>query len=60
MGVVADMRDWSVESPPQPQLFLPLRDSSDAYIVSRSVLPRKDILQSAISVLQRIDPALAF
>jgi len=25
VGVVADMRDWSVESPPQPQLFFPCK-----------------------------------
>jgi putative ABC transport system permease protein len=60
VGVVADMRDWNVESSPQPQLFLSLRDASDAYIVVRSVLPRKDVLQSAAAVLHRIDPSLAF
>jgi len=60
VGVVADMRDWSVESPPQPQLFLPLRDPSDAYIVIQSTLPRKDVVQSATSVLHHIDPNLAF
>jgi predicted permease len=60
VGVVADMRDWSLEAPPQPQLFLPLRDPSDVYIVIRSVLPRKDVLQSATSALHRIDPSLAF
>lgn len=60
VGVVADMRDWSVESPPQPQLFLPLRDPSDAYIVIRSVLPRRDVVQSATLVLHRVDPSLAF
>ena len=60
VGVVADMHDWSLESPPQPQLFLPLRDPSDAYIVIRSSLPGKDVPQSATSVLHRIDPTLAF
>ena len=60
VGVVADMRDWSVESPPQPQLYLPLRGPSDTYVVIRSVLPYKDVLQSAASALQRIDPSLAF
>jgi predicted permease len=60
VGIVADMRDWSVESPPQPQLFLPLRGPSDAYIVIRSVLPRKDVLQSATSVLHSIEPSFAF
>jgi predicted permease len=60
VGIVADMRDWSVESPPQPQLFLPLRGPSDAYIVIRSVLPRKYVLQSATSVLHRIEPSFAF
>jgi predicted permease len=60
VGVVADMRDWSMESPPQPQLFLPLRDPSNAYIVIRSSLPAKDAVQSATSVLRRIDASLAF
>ena len=60
VGVVADMRDWSLESPPQPQLFLPLRDPSDAYIVIRSSLPGKEVPQSATSVLHRIDSTLAF
>lgn len=60
VGVIADMRDWSVESPPQPQLFVPLRGPMDTYVVIRSVLPRKDVLQSATSVLHRIDPSLTF
>jgi putative ABC transport system permease protein len=60
VGLVADMRDWSVESPAQPQLFGPLRDANDAYIVVRSRLPRKDVLESATSVLKRIDSSLTF
>jgi predicted permease len=60
VGVVADMRDWSIESPPQPQLFLPLQGPRDTYLVIRSALPRKDVLQSATSVLHRIDPSLTF
>lgn len=60
VGVVADMRDWSLESPPQPQLFLPFRDPDNAYIVIRSTLPPKDAVQSATSVLRRIDASLAF
>jgi len=60
VGVVADVRDWSVESPPQPQLYSPLRDPSDAYIVIQSVLPRKDVLGSAAAILHRIDASLAF
>jgi predicted permease len=60
VGVVADMRDWSLESPPQPQLFLPLRDPSNAYIVIRSSLLGKDVPRSATAALHRIDPTLAF
>jgi predicted permease len=60
VGVVADVRDWSVEAPPQPQLYSPLRDPSDAYIVIQSVLPRKDVLGSATAILHRIDASLAF
>lgn len=60
VGVVADMRDWSLESPPQPQLFLPFRDPDNAYIVIRSALPPKDVVHSATSVLRRIDASLSF
>jgi putative ABC transport system permease protein len=60
VGIVADMRDWSLESTPQPQLFLPFRDPDNAYIVIRSALPSKEVVQSATSVLHRIDPGLAF
>jgi predicted permease len=60
VGVIADMRDWSVESPPQPQLFVPLRGPMDTYVVIRSILHRKDVLQSATSVLHHIDPSLTF
>jgi ABC-type antimicrobial peptide transport system permease subunit len=58
--VVADVRDWSVEAPPQPQLYSPLRYPSDAYIVIQSVLPRKDVLEYATALLRRIDASLAF
>ena len=60
VGVVADVRDWSVEAPPQPQLYSPLRDPSDAYIVIKSVIPRNDVLESATAILHRIDASLAF
>ncbi len=60
VGVVADVRDWSVEAPPQPQLFSPLRGPDNAYIVIRSALPRKDVLQSATAILHRLDASLAF
>lgn len=60
IGVVANERDWSIEALPQPQLFTPLRDPSDAYIVIRSALPRQDVASSATSVLHRIDPGLSF
>jgi predicted permease len=60
VGVVANDRDWSVEAPPQPQLFTALRDPSDAYIVIRSSLPRKDVIASATSILHRIDSGLSF
>jgi predicted permease len=60
VGVVGDVRDWSVEAPPQPQLFGPFSGPDDAYIVIRSVLPRKDVLQSATAILHRLDASLAF
>jgi predicted permease len=60
VGVVADVRDWSVEAPPQPQLFDPLRGPDNAYVVIRSALPRKDVLQSVTAILRRIDASLAF
>lgn len=60
VGVVANERDWSVEAPPQPQLFTPLRDPSDAYIVIRSTLSREDVASSATAALHRIDRSLEF
>ena len=60
VGVVADVRDWSVEAPPQPQLFHPLRGLDNAYIVIRSALPRKAVIDSATAILHRIDASLTF
>ncbi|HEY6849294.1 MAG TPA: ABC transporter permease [Terracidiphilus sp.] len=60
VGVVADVRDWSVEAAPQPQLCFPFSGSDDAYIVIRSVQPRKDAVQSATAILHRLDASLAF
>ena len=60
VGVVANDRDWSVEAPPQPQIFTPLRDPSQAYIVVRSTLSRKEVVSSATAALYRVDPVLAF
>ena len=60
VGVVADVRDWSVETPPQPQLYGPLSGPDDAYIVTQSTLPRKDVEQSATAILHRIDASLTF
>ena len=58
--MVANVRDWSVEAPPQPQLFSPFRGPDNAYLAIRSVLPRKDVLQSATAILHRLDASLAF
>jgi predicted permease len=60
VGVVANDRDWTVEAPPQPQLFTPLRDPTNAYIVVRSALPRKGAAASAAAALHRIDAGLTF
>ena len=60
VGVVADVRDWSVEAPPQPQLFGPLSGPNDAYIVIQSTLPRKDVVESATAILHRLDASLTF
>jgi predicted permease len=60
VGVVADVRDWSVEAPPQPQLCFPFSGPDEAYIVIRSVQPRKDAVQSATAILHRLDASLAF
>lgn len=60
IGVVADVRDWSVEALPQPQMYSPFRDPDSAYIVVRSILPRAAIVTSATTVLHRLDRSLAF
>ncbi|HLY42484.1 MAG TPA: ABC transporter permease [Terracidiphilus sp.] len=60
VGIVADDRDWTVQAPPQPQLFTPLYDPSDAYVVIRSTLPRKDAISSAAATLHHLDPSVEF
>jgi predicted permease len=60
VGVVADVRDWSVETPPQPQLYGPLSGPDHAYIVIQSTLPREDVVQSATAILHRLDASLTF
>ncbi len=60
IGVVADVRDWSVEAPPQPQIYSPFRDADSTYIVVRSILPRAELVTSAATVLHRLDRSLAF
>lgn len=60
VGVVADVRDWSVETPPQPQLYGPLSDPDHAYIVIQATLPREDVVQSATAILHRLDASLTF
>lgn len=60
VGVVADVHDWSMETPPQPQLYSPMTDSGSTYIVIRSVLPPKEVANSATAALHRIDSNLAF
>lgn len=60
VGVVANERDWTVQAPPQPQIFTPLRAPSSFYIVIRSTLPRKDVVAAATAALHRIDRNLQF
>ena len=60
IGVVNDVRDWSLEAPPQPQLYQPFHDADSAYLVIRSILPRAAIAASADIVLHRLDRGLAF
>ncbi|HUN86098.1 MAG TPA: ABC transporter permease [Terracidiphilus sp.] len=60
VGVVADVHDWSMETPPQPQLYSPMTDSGSTYIVIRSVLRPKQVADSASAILHRIDSGVAF
>lgn len=60
VGVVADMRDWSMEERPQAQLYAPMAGPERAYVVIRSLLPREDVANSAKAILHRIDANLAF
>lgn len=60
VGVVADMRDWSMEERPQAQLYLPMAGPERAYVVIRSLLAPNDVVDSAKAILQRIDANLAF
>jgi predicted permease len=60
-GVVGDIRDFKLEQPASPQLFVPMNDDpANAYVVVRSLLPAKDMAAAAAAILHRIDPSLGF
>jgi putative ABC transport system permease protein len=61
VGVIADVRNTSLEEAPAPQIYLPLfRDAlGSAYIAVRSVLPPSAVASSIRSTLHSIDPNLA-
>jgi predicted permease len=61
VGIVADVREATLESEPQPQLYLSLYASPPerVAIVARSSLPRSTLLASMVDAVRAVDPTQA-
>jgi putative ABC transport system permease protein len=61
IGVVGDVHHSSLESTPEPQVYLPYANDEDwgAFIVARSTIPTSTVVSEMRSTLKSIDPNLA-
>ncbi len=60
VGVVADVRHFSLEEAPEPQFYHPDYGGFDsAYIAVRSTLPSRTVAAEARAVVRTIDPSVA-
>jgi predicted permease len=59
VGVVADIRNMSLEGAPPPQVFSSFRQGRSASIAIRSALPPGDTVAAVRATLKTIDPNLA-
>jgi predicted permease len=58
IGVVADVRHFTLEEAPQPQMYFPGYEFGGAYIAVRSGLPPSTVASEIRGVLKGIDPNL--
>jgi predicted permease len=58
VGVVADVRYWRLEEPPQPLTYGPDYDFNGAYIAVRSLLPPSVIAPEIRATVKGMDPNL--
>jgi len=59
VGVVADVRNTSLEEEPQPQIYNASYDAGDASVAVRSRLPPATVETEIRATLKAIDPSLA-
>jgi predicted permease len=59
IGVIGDVRHTSLEESPAPQVYQPVSEAGDGYVVVRTSRPPKAVAAEIRSVLHAIDPNLA-
>jgi len=59
IGVVGDVRHTSLEESPAPQIYMPVSEAADGYIVVRASRAPKIVATEIRSALHAIDPNLA-
>jgi predicted permease len=59
VGVIADVRNTSLEEAAEPQIYEPDMEFGGGYIAVRSTLPPKSLAATIRSVLHSLDPNLA-
>jgi predicted permease len=59
VGVIGDVRHTSLEEAPAPQVYQPVAEAGDGYVVVRTTRPPKAVAAEIRSALHAIDPNLA-
>jgi predicted permease len=59
VGVVADVRNESLDQAPVPQIYTPLEDPQSASVVVRTSLPAESIIATLRAAVRSIDPSIA-
>jgi predicted permease len=59
VGVVADVRNESLDQAPVPQFYSPLTDAQSASIAVRSSLPPEALIAAMRAAVRSIDPSIA-
>jgi putative ABC transport system permease protein len=59
IGVIGNVRHTSLEESPAPQIYQPVSEAGDGYVVVRTSRPPQSVAAEIRSVLHAIDPNLA-